>query len=97
MLPPFTVASPDLRSRSVAAKQWLASLSLPAAIRTPAGHVADSVATGSTTATAWAIEKLLAVAGSKIDEASAAELRSVAADLSPPPVEPVTPSATVTG
>ena len=97
MLPPFHLSPVDVKARSAAAKQWLASHALPPAIRTPLSHIADSVATGSLTATAWAIEKLLTAVAEKIDEASATELRALIADLAPPaPAEqpPTAPAPT---
>ena len=96
ILPPFQISGADVKSRSAAAKHWLASLSLPTAIRAPLAHVTDAVSSGSSTATAWAIEKVVATVGGKIDEASAAELRSLVADLLPRSAESPT-SAPVAG
>src|SRR5678816_408261 len=43
MLPPLTISSPDTKTRSSAAKQWMASLSLPAAVRNVLNQVADAI------------------------------------------------------
>ncbi|HUQ19580.1 MAG TPA: hypothetical protein VM099_08200 [Gemmatimonadaceae bacterium] len=83
MLPPFHISQSDAKTRSAAAKQWMASLSLPAPVRTPLTEVADAVSTGNSAAVGSAIEKLLTAVTGKIDEASAAELRSLAADVEP--------------
>src|SRR6476469_8256910 len=86
LLPPFNIAHADAKSRSAAARQWLSSLSLPPAIRTPLAQVADAVVSGNPATTAAALERMLAAVSRNIDEASAAELRSLVADLSPLPV-----------
>lgn len=83
MLAPFNIPHADVKSRSAAARQWLSSLSLPAAIRTPLAQVADAVASGNPVTAAAALERMLAAVSRNIDEASAAELRSLVADLSP--------------
>jgi hypothetical protein len=88
LLPPFDISATEAKQRSVAAKQWLSSLSLPTPLRNTLAHVADSAATQNSTATAWAIEKLITATAGKIDEASAAELRSLMNDLNPPPSAP---------
>ena len=87
MLPPLNIAHADAKGRSAAARQWLSSLSLPPAIRTPLAQVADAVVSGNPATTAAALEKMLAAVSRNLDEASAAELRSLVADLSPLPVE----------
>jgi len=86
MLPPLTIPHAEAKSRSAAAKQWLSSLSLPAAIRTPLAQVADAVASGNPITAASAIERMLVAVSRNIDEASAAELRALVAELSPLPV-----------
>ncbi len=83
MLPPYSIPLTDSKSRSAAAKQWLASLSLPPTIRTALGHLADTVASGNRTDAAEALSKLLGAAVQKVDEASVSELRALIADLAP--------------
>jgi hypothetical protein len=83
MHPAFDISHADAKGRSAAARQWLSSLSLPAAIRTPLAQVADAVATGNPTTAAAAIERMLVAVSRNIDEASASELRGLIADLSP--------------
>jgi hypothetical protein len=85
MLAPYSIPAADAKSRSTAAKQWLASLSLPPGIRTALGHVADTVASGDKAAAGGALSKLTVAAAHQIDEASAAELRALIADLTPQP------------
>jgi hypothetical protein len=86
MLAPFDFPVPGAKARSAAARQWLSVLSLPPAIRTPLGQVADAVASGSPGSAAAAMERLLTVVSGNIDEASAAELRAVATELAPPQI-----------
>lgn len=83
MLPPFDIPHADAKSRSAAARQWLSSLSLPAAIRTPLAQVADAVASGNPATAAAAIERMLVAVSRNIDEASAGELRALVVELAP--------------
>jgi hypothetical protein len=80
MLAPFRFSSSDTRTRSAAAKQWMGSLSLPAPVRAPLTQVADAVSAGNPASVATAIEKLVAVVSGKIDDASVAELKALAAE-----------------
>jgi hypothetical protein len=86
MLPPFNIPAGDAKMRSGAARHWLSSLTLPAPIRGALAHVADAAGSGNKAVAASALEKVLVVAARNIDEASAAELRALIADLVPPPV-----------
>ncbi len=83
MLAPYSLPLSDAKARSTAAKQWLASLSLPAPIRIAVTQLADSVATGHNSVAAESLAKLLLVAAHQIDEASATELRALMAELKP--------------
>ena len=83
MLAPYAVPPSNAKARSVAAKQWLSSLSLPAPIRATAIHVADAVASGDKAAAAGGLTKLLDAALRNIDLASANELRSLIGELAP--------------
>jgi len=83
MLPPFSISPSDTKTRSSAAKQWMASLSLPAPIRTALNHVADAVVLGNPIATSGAIERIVAAIQGRVDEAGAGELLQLAADLNP--------------
>jgi hypothetical protein len=83
MLAPYSIPPADSKARSGAAKQWLASISLPPAVRIALGQLADAVASGNRAATGSAIERMLAAASRSIDEASAGELRALAAELAP--------------
>jgi hypothetical protein len=81
MLAPYSIPLTDSKSRSAAAKQWLASLSLPPEIRTALGHLADTVSSGDRTAAGDALSALVGAAAKQIDEPSASELRALIADL----------------
>jgi hypothetical protein len=81
MLAPFDFPVSGAKARSAAARQWLSALSLPPAIRTPLGQVADAAASGSPASAAAAIERVLVAVTGSIDEASAAELRALASEL----------------
>ena len=83
MLAPFEFPVSGTKARSAAAKQWLSALSLPPAIRTPLAQVADAVASGSPASAAAAIERMVVAVSGNIDEASASELRALAAELAP--------------
>jgi hypothetical protein len=85
MLAPYSIPLTDSKSRSAAVKQWLASLSLPLAIRTALGHLADTVSSGDRTAAGDALLALVVAAAQQIDEPSASELRALIADLAPQP------------
>ena len=88
MLPPYSIAPADSKSRSAATKQWLSSLSLPTAIRTALTHLADTVSSGDRAAAGEALSKLTGAAAHQIDEASAGELRSLVSDLAQPAAAP---------
>jgi hypothetical protein len=81
LLPPYSIATADLKARSTAAKHWLSSLSLPAPVRSALTHLADAVAVGNRNTSAGALSHLVTVAQRSIDEASASELIAVAAAL----------------
>ncbi|HEY3257321.1 MAG TPA: hypothetical protein VGJ64_00585 [Gemmatimonadaceae bacterium] len=81
MLAPFDFPVSGAKARSAAAKQWLSALSLPPAIRTPLTQVADAAASGNPASAAAALERMLVTVSGNIDEASASELRALAAEL----------------
>jgi hypothetical protein len=81
LLSPYTFSAADIKARSAAAKHWLASLSLPAPVRTGLSHVADAAGSGNKQATASALTQLVSVARQHIDEASSMELAAVASGL----------------
>ena len=82
LLDPYSIAPADFRARSTGAKQWLASLSLPAGVRAALAQLADAVAAGERSAVAAALTKVVSAAGHNIDEASAGELGAVVSELS---------------
>ena len=81
LLPPYSIATADLKARSTAAKHWLSSLSLPAPVRSALTHLADAVAVGNRKTASTALSHLVMVAQRSIDEASASELIGVARGL----------------
>ncbi|MDP9179220.1 MAG: hypothetical protein M3O61_16210 [Gemmatimonadota bacterium] len=81
LLPPYAIGAADLKARSTGAKHWLASLSLPAPVRSALTHLADAVGVGNRNTSAGALSHLVMVAQRSIDEASASELIGVAAAL----------------
>jgi hypothetical protein len=83
MLAPYSIPLTDAKSRSAAAKQWLASLSLPPGIRTALGHLADTVSSGDRATAGDALLALVGTAAKQIDEPSVSELRALIADLAP--------------
>ena len=76
MLPPFMLAAGDVATRSTAAKQWLASLALPANTRTAANAVIDTVSAGNRRAAGSALRHLTDMAASHLDQSSIAELHA---------------------
>jgi len=74
-------APSDLKARAVAAKQWLASLVLPAALRTLLNAAIESSGDGDEVATARALSQLLPLAAQQLDEFSLAELRDLVNEL----------------
>lgn len=83
LLAPYSITPTDCKARSVGAKQWLSSLSLPAAVRATLGQLADAVSGGDKTAVAAALTRVLGAASRNIDEASSAEIKAVIAELAP--------------
>jgi len=83
MIPPLSISPSDTKTRSSAAKQWMASLSLPAAIRNAVNQVADAVVMANPVATSAAIERLIGAVAGRIDDPSVGELHSLAGDLAP--------------
>ena len=83
MLPPISISPSDTKTRCSAAKQWMASLSLPAAVRNALNQVADAVVMANPVATSAAIERLLGAVNGRIDDPSVAELRTLGGDLAP--------------
>lgn len=82
MLPPFALSPSDSAARLAAAKNWLASLAVPGAVRTTLGSVVDAITDGNRRAVAAGLVSLSEVASAQLDAASAAEIRDLATELS---------------
>ena len=79
---PFLLAAGDVSTRATAAKQWVASLVLPANTRTAANSVIDGVSGGNRRATASGIRHLAEMSASHLDQASMSELNELVTELS---------------
>lgn len=73
LLPPDNLPAEERQSRAAAARIWLASLALPAALRPVLARVIDASATGPIPA-AGALRALAAAAGTYVDSAAALEI-----------------------
>jgi hypothetical protein len=81
MLEPFDLTPADAKARSMSAKQWLASLSLPAAFRTALAEVPDAVASGNKARAASALSTACQRSEGNLDEPSIGELRMLVTEL----------------
>ena len=77
MQAPFMLAPGDVATRATAAKQWLASLALPANTRTAANAAIDAIAAGNRRAVGSALRHLTDTAASHLDSTSITELHAV--------------------
>jgi hypothetical protein len=73
LLPPDRLPLEDRQARSAAARIWLASLALPAALRVPLARVIDATTAG-TMPTAGALRAVGAAAGGYLDGAASLEI-----------------------
>lgn len=73
LLPPDSLPAEDRQHRATAARVWLASLALPAALRVPLAKVIDATATGPIP-TAGALRVVASAAGTYIDGAASLEI-----------------------
>jgi hypothetical protein len=81
MLEPFDLTPADAKARSMCAKQWIASLSLPAGFRTALAEIPDAVASGNRARAASALSTACQRSEGNLDEASVAELRMLVTEL----------------
>ena len=81
-LPPVMLAPGDAAARCASVRQWLASVTLPNGTRSAASAAIEAVANGKRRATADAIRSLASAASALLDQASMAELRELADELS---------------
>jgi len=81
MLPPLSIAPADSAARAAAARQWLASLMVPASTRAAATATMDAVAENNMRAAAKALKMLIDAGGSHLDPASTAELNELLSEI----------------
>ncbi len=73
LLPPDSFATEDRQARAAAARVWLASLALPAALRVPLARAVDASALGAVQM-AGALRLVSSAAGSYLDAAASLEV-----------------------
>ena len=82
LLPPIQLSDEERVSRAAAARVWLASLALPAAIRAPLVKLIDATRGAPLAQTGAALVTVADAAASYLDGPALAELRALAAQLS---------------
>ncbi|HVF38727.1 MAG TPA: hypothetical protein VM939_02430 [Gemmatimonadaceae bacterium] len=78
LLPPLSLMTLEASARAAGARQWLASLTLPAPVRSCVAAVIDATAETNGVAAARALANLMLLVLPQLDEASFAELRELA-------------------
>ena len=73
LLPPDNLAAEDRQARATAARVWLASLALPAALRVPLARAVDASAQGPVPM-AGALRVIASAAGAYLDGAASLEV-----------------------
>ncbi|MBA3343540.1 MAG: hypothetical protein H0T48_17120 [Gemmatimonadaceae bacterium] len=81
LLPPFSFVAADAGRRAAGARQWLASLSMPPALKSAAGAAIDASADGQDVVAAQALADLLLIASVHLDEGSFTEIRELIDEL----------------
>jgi len=81
MLPPLSIPPADSATRAVAARQWLASLMVPASTRAAAVAARVAVADNDFRAAGKGLRMLIEAGGSHLDPASTAELTELLNEL----------------
>jgi len=71
----------DLKVRTVAARQWLTSISMPGQVRQAVGAVIAAAADADSVAVARALTQLLLLVRTQLDEASIGEIRELIDEL----------------
>jgi hypothetical protein len=74
MLPPLSIVPADSAMRAAAARQWLASLMIPASMRAAAVATVDAVGENDLRAARKSLELVIEAGGTHLDAASKAEL-----------------------
>ena len=81
MLPPVLLAAGDAGTRAASVRHWLASLTLPSAVRSAAAAAIDAIAAGKRRAASEALRTLAKAAGPKLDAQSHGDMDDLAAEL----------------
>jgi hypothetical protein len=81
MLPPLSIAQADSAIRVPAARQWLASLMIPATTRAAAVATMDAVSENDFRAAGKGLRMIIDAGGSHLDPASIAELTELLNEL----------------
>jgi hypothetical protein len=81
LLPPVMLAAGDAAARSASVKHWLASLTLPPAVRSAAASAIDAIALNKRRSSGEAVRSLAKVAAPQLDTQSLGEIEELAADL----------------
>ena len=81
LAPPRISTAADLITRAAGARQWLASISVPAQVRAAVGAAIDASGAGDEVATARALGHLFPLVARQLDEASLTEIRDLVIEL----------------
>jgi hypothetical protein len=81
LLPPNALSAPIRATRATAARHWLSTLALPAALRGPFARIADGTAAGDHDAVRTALRTVIDAAGKALDAASRTELEQLLGEL----------------
>src|SRR5687767_14007654 len=78
LLPAYALPAAVRQARAAAARTWLATLSLPAALRVPCARLVDASGGDDADALATALERVTSGATEQLDGAARAEMEGVA-------------------
>jgi hypothetical protein len=84
VLPPTPLSAPARTSRATAARQWLASITVPPAVRAALVHLADTTGANDRPALASALRATITAAAPALDPAARAELDALLAEVERP-------------
>jgi hypothetical protein len=84
VLPPTALSAPARSSRAAAARQWLASITVPPAVRTAFTHLADATASNDRATLATALRTTILAAAPALDSAARAELDALLVEVERP-------------
>jgi hypothetical protein len=84
VLPPTALSAPARSSRAAAARQWLASITVPPPVRAAFIHLADATATNDRPGLADALRATIIAAAPALDPPARAELDALLAEVERP-------------